>query len=381
MIFPSARNNIYDIANIKTIHSETSVIESKILEARLNGTNAITVIDTPITDSNINTSSITPEQTVIGSITFPDTNVSSVVLPGKTLGFNNYSILFYISVIGTSTFSSLSDAVITTGGTITVNGYNVTFNAGETLADVINTFNNAIQNTGVGAKYLFDGVNYKLELYQDNTNISPSMVLSNFTNGGIDSDIGISDGTYVITLQDVVNIIGSDAAISGTGPYSLQLSNNLGINIYSGTSLIDFGFVTTTDISNDTLKLPSHGLSTGDIISFQSSGMLPTPLNAFPNSLYYAVVVDSNTIRVATTESNALSSNYIDISDNGSGTLSVKKTLTSEIYYQVHVGYVDNIPFERHMNGVIDHFKSLGYIIYLNTNPNTGKTLQWNVSW
>jgi hypothetical protein len=51
------------------------------------------------------------------------------------------------------------------------------------------------------------------------------------------------------------------------------------------------------------------------------------------------------------------------------------------MYYQVWTGTATNRPLELQLNQVISYFTALGYSIRLETNPQTGSTLQWNIYW
>jgi hypothetical protein len=84
----------------------------------------------------------------------------------------------------------------------------------------------------------------------------------------------------------------------------------------------------------DTLTITGHGLLTGDgPIQFASSGSLPAPLVAATN--YWPVVVDANTIKVASTFQNAVAvvPVVIDLTTAGSGTITIVATTTA-----VHAG-------------------------------------------
>jgi hypothetical protein len=71
---------------------------------------------------------------------------------------------------------------------------------------------------------------------------------------------------------------------------------------------------------NDQLTITGHGLTTGEGPFFftNSGGALPAGLSAATK--YWAIVVDANTISVATSRANALASTKVDITGNGTGT-------------------------------------------------------------
>lgn len=69
--------------------------------------------------------------------------------------------------------------------------------------------------------------------------------------------------------------------------------------------------VFTVDALTNTLSVPAHGYSMGDLVTVSSTGQLPPPL--LPLCAYYVIVVDADHIRLATTRANALSGTSISI--------------------------------------------------------------------
>ena len=68
----------------------------------------------------------------------------------------------------------------------------------------------------------------------------------------------------------------------------------------------------------DTLTVTAHGLITGDRINFTTTGSLPSPLSAATG--YNAIVIDANTIKVATSRANAEAGTAVNLTTTGSGT-------------------------------------------------------------
>lgn len=104
---------------------------------------------------------------------------------------------------------------------------------------------------------------------------------------------------------------------------------------WMGTS---FTFATTdVSVANNTITKANHGWSTGECTSyFSSSGGLPGGMAVLTN--YWVVVVDVNTIKLATSRTNAIAATpiVVDITTQGTGThtcnrgsaLIVPKTVT-----------------------------------------------------
>jgi len=53
----------------------------------------------------------------------------------------------------------------------------------------------------------------------------------------------------------------------------------------------------------------------------------------------------------------------------------------SNLYYQVWAGTKTNKAILLQLNAVLSYFRSLGYTIVIQTNPDTGSTIQWKICW
>jgi hypothetical protein len=51
------------------------------------------------------------------------------------------------------------------------------------------------------------------------------------------------------------------------------------------------------------------------------------------------------------------------------------------LYWQVWTGAATNKPIQQQLNSVLSYFKGLGYTIIIQTNPDTGSTIQWYICW
>jgi hypothetical protein len=78
---------------------------------------------------------------------------------------------------------------------------------------------------------------------------------------------------------------------------------------------------TVVSVSGSTLAQPMHGLATQDPlrVAVNTGGALPAPLVA--GVVYYAIADDGDTLRVATTPSNALAGTAIALTTTGSGVI------------------------------------------------------------
>ena len=79
--------------------------------------------------------------------------------------------------------------------------------------------------------------------------------------------------------------------------------------------------ISAVDPVTNQLTIAAHGLNTGDgpATIYTPNGAIPGGLSAATDT--YAIVVDANTIKLATSSTNALAGTAIDITSAGSGTL------------------------------------------------------------
>ena len=109
----------------------------------------------------------------------------------------------------------------------------------------------------------------------------------------------------------------------------------------------------TADPGTDLITLPtSFGLQTKQPIQFTSGGTLPAPLQA--DTTYYAIYVSDTTYRLATSYSKAAANNYINITDAGSGTHTLR-FITKDIVIQGGAIYDEDwldATYRKQYNGI-----------------------------
>lgn len=378
--FPAANSRVPDLYNLIRINKEIAALEEDVLDARYDGFASITVSDTTYTDTTVN-SEILLDVVETGSVTFV-TLTETVTLPGTTLNYNDVAILFYIDLTGTAVIVP-TDTPISVSGNLILGSTVIALTDAMTLANIVTTINDNTDETGIVASTVADGANVKLYLKKDNIVQNNTLIVGSASSASILTELGltVNDSGYVVNLSDAVAQIGSDASVNGAGPYSLQLDDAAGISIIAGTSLVSFGISTTIDLAADTIRVTGHGLTSGNQITFGSSATLPVPLVAFPDSIYYVIVVDVDTVKIATTPRNSLNAVALDLTQHATDAFTIKKTTDAEIYYQVSRGYVSNDVYQERYDEVIKYFEMRKYIIYASTNPTTNTTFQWVISW
>jgi hypothetical protein len=63
------------------------------------------------------------------------------------------------------------------------------------------------------------------------------------------------------------------------------------------------------------------------------------------------------------------------------GTTMTSTSSVPSIYWQVWSGTATNKTVLLQLNAVLSYFASLSYVIAIQTNPATGATIQWKVTW
>lgn len=144
-----------------------------------------------------------------------------------------------------------------------------------------------------------------------------------FAGAGVPS--GLSASTTYYAIVDDSNRFRLAATLA-------DALDDLEINITGvGSGTIDYTAgaknigVDDTDINTgtDRITYSSHGLSTGDLISFSQigAGALPGGLNA---DYYYAIRIDANTLKLAATREDAGNGIGIDITSTGTGRFAIQ---------------------------------------------------------
>ena len=111
--------------------------------------------------------------------------------------------------------------------------------------------------------------------------------------------------------------------VNQLGGFKNSINGNLIGNSYAET-------LKTCTFSGADITSSSHGYGSGDIVMFQTTGTLPSPISS--NQTCIVVVKDSNTFGIHTNWTQALAGNTLSLA-GGSGTLSVYRGRPSGIYF------------------------------------------------
>lgn len=93
------------------------------------------------------------------------------------------------------------------------------------------------------------------------------------------------------------------------GGYTIDPANYYDLSVQSSPRAI------TAVAATDIITLTGHGFATGDALQFTTTGSLPAPIAV--GVTYFAIVLDVNTFKIATTAANAAAGTAIDITTAG----------------------------------------------------------------
>lgn len=120
---------------------------------------------------------------------------------------------------------------------------------------------------------------------------------------------GASTATEIKTAVDASVAASAliSVAITGTGSNA---------QVTAAAAPLAGGVASEVDVTENSLTIPSHGLTLGLKGQLTSTGTLPTGYSTATD--YFVIVVDSNTIKLATSLVNAQAGTAVDISSQGS---------------------------------------------------------------
>ena len=182
----------------------------------------------------------------------------------------------------------------------------------------------------------------------------------------------VSGFTYLIVHAECRAIENAVLQAIQNGIYTVYI-----INTYMTNTTINTWNDTT--VASSIFTLTSHGYTTGAELQFNTTGTLPAPLTS--TALYYAIVIDANTFKVASSYMNAINTVPLTITTAGTGTQEVRATTPSQDYYLTWQGQRTDRGQTTQMNEVISYFQNQGYNIYRQTNPTVQGVFQWIVAW
>lgn len=112
---------------------------------------------------------------------------------------------------------------------------------------------------------------------------------------------------------------------------STRKQQTIGKNVYVPPSNVTFNAATAVNVTDNTIAIPSHNLRTGQSIKYSmGSGTVIGSTGISNNGTYYAIKVNNNTIKLASTKSLAEAGTALDITSVGSGTASLSSSYSGQ---------------------------------------------------
>jgi hypothetical protein len=112
---------------------------------------------------------------------------------------------------------------------------------------------------------------------------------------------------------------------------STRKQQTIGKNVYVPPSNLTFNAATAVNVTDNTIAIPSHNLRTGQSIKYSmGSGTVIGSTGISNNGTYYAIKVNNNTIKLASTKSLAEAGTALDITSVGSGTASLSSSYSGQ---------------------------------------------------
>lgn len=152
-------------------------------------------------------------------------------------------------------------------------------------------------------------------------------------NRTINCKVEVSDGGSFYPSNAIVLTFGPKAKILGLSPWTINVFDPRAGGVFHipasaagrlspenfGASNSDYAFaINSVNIGTSTFTEPDHGLTTGQLVGFATTGTLPTGVSIATG--VYAISVTSSTFKVASTYANALAGTAISLSGSSSGT-------------------------------------------------------------
>lgn len=130
-------------------------------------------------------------------------------------------------------------------------------------------------------------------------------------------------------LKPTLRYAGSVATLTPGDTYVFPVAGDgvTSTDVSVALPLADLAY-TSAEVSTaaDTITITGHGLATGDLLRLTTGGTLLTATGVAADTNLWAIVVDDDTIQLATSRANALAGTEVDITNAGSGTTTVKLT-------------------------------------------------------
>jgi hypothetical protein len=259
------------------------------------------------------------------SITTAGTLVATVATSGTagqfTCGNSTLAVGDRLTITGTPGVATLAATVAVSGtaGQFTCGASTLAVND---LVTITGTKGGTATITGYST-----GTTYKVSAVTGTSPNVTGFTLTTQSNAAIVTTAGTLTGlTYTTTGTITGYTTGTTyrvSAVTGTSPnvtgFTLTTQSNVPLVTTAG-KLTGLTYATATGINltSNTITVPSHGYTTGDVVIYdKNGGTIVTGLTNY--GIYFVIVVDVNTIKLATSAGNATLGTAVDLTIVGSG--------------------------------------------------------------
>jgi hypothetical protein len=180
------------------------------------------------------------------------------------------------------------------------------------------------------------GTTYKVSAVTGTSPNVTGFTLTTQSNAAIVTTAGTLTGlTYTTTGTITGYTTGTTyrvSAVTGTSPnvtgFTLTTQSNVPLVTTAGTLTgLTYATATGINLTSNTITVPSHGYSTGDVVIYdKNGGTIVTGLTNY--GVYFVIVVDVNTIKLATSAGNATLGTAVDLTIVGSGSQLLHASVT-----------------------------------------------------
>lgn len=164
----------------------------------------------------------------------------------------------------------------------------------------------------------------------------------------------------VTSLPKTANIL-----VPGAGADATALISGGQVKAIVGETFTSFNAASDVNVTTNAITVSSHGYSTGDVVVYYAnSGTTITGLTNY--GIYYVISVNSNTIKLATSLTNANAGTAIDLTVAGSGTQKFYdplKTTGNGYYVSPDVEFVSDTGSGATGRAVINENGTLSHVI------------------
>ncbi len=162
-----------------------------------------------------------------------------------------------------------------------------------------------------------------------------------------------------------INTTAYGAPINVSAAQSISFQSSVTVNTPAAKTFAS----TAVNTSTNRITIATHGYVTGTLGQISNPGTLPTGITAVTD--YYVILVDANTIKIATTLAHALAGTAVVLSAQGSGTNTFTPTALSGGSVSIQKSKDLSAPTIWSTDGSATNITQTGVIWFENLQPSS----------